>query len=198
MQLFEMSPITTTSLKTSLTVYHGLFRQNKCEAKEMEELVASALKIDPIYTDKVEWKSGSHEPGSDIIIPNIKLSIKSGTIKDETITISGNRLTKAKENFNIINSLLKSYVSDVMICFVYEKKDDTYQVIYVDSDVFIYPELASDWKNVMSKKSGNTTAWTWTPPNDMLVKITPSMSWQVWWHIPLKICRMGSLITTRK
>jgi len=187
-----------TSLKNSLTVYHGLFRQNKCEAKEMEELVASALDIDPMYTGKVDWKSGSHEPGSDIIIPNTKLSIKSGSIKNEILTISGNRLTKAKGNFNTINTLLRSYVSDVMICFVYEEKDDKYQVVYVDSSVFIYPDSAKDWVGVMSKKSGSITAWSWMPPNDMLVKITPSMSWQVWWHIPLKICRMGASITTRK
>lgn len=199
MSLFEMSEIVIKILEQKLIMYHGLFQQNKCEAKEMEELVASALDIDPVNAGFVDWKSGSHTPGSDIIIHNNnKLSIKSGTIEKNMIVISGNRLTKAKENFNIINSLLKSYISDVMICFIYNQINGCYQIFYIDSNVFMYPDSAKSWKPIVSKKSGLISSWCYIVSNGMLIKITPAMSWQVWWYVPLNISRMGPNISTRK
>jgi hypothetical protein len=197
MQLFEMSQITIKALESKLIAYHGLFKQNKCEAKEMEELVSSALDSDPIYNGSVIWKSGSHDPGSDIMINNIKLSIKSGSIKKDIITISGNRLTGAKGDFNVINSLLKSYTSDVMICFVYNKENSKYQVIYVDSNVFVYPDSVKSWIPIMGKKNGSISSYSYNSPVDMQVKIIPAMSWQAWWYIPLRVCRIGVDISTR-
>jgi len=196
--MFELSKITVKTLASSLTMYHGLFQHNKCEAKEMEELVAKAIDMDPQYTGSVNWRSGSHEPGSDIVVGSTKLSIKSGSIRKDILTVSGNRLTKARGDFNVINSLLKSYVSDVVICLVYTEIDGVYKVVYVDSSVFLYPSEAKCWLPAMSKKSGSISSYTWSPDNGLVVKVTPAMSWQVWWHIPIAICRVGPSIPTRK
>ena len=192
---FELSDIVTKTLKSKLQAYHGLFRHNKCEAKEIEELIATALDIDPEYAGAVEWKPGSHEPGSDIIIRKKTFSIKSGVIKKGVLVVSGNRLTRAKGDFNTINSLLKSYVSDYTICFVHDEETGTYQIIYIDASVFSYPNSAQSWVAKMGKKE--ISAYRWTPPSGLEVEIRPSMSWQVWWSIPTDLCRMGPLLTTK-
>ena len=195
-----MSDVTRKTLQSKLETYHGIFHHNKCEGNEIEEIFHDALDMDPKYAGKLEWTPNSHNPGTDITFlgnPPEDFSIKSGKFsskKRNVLTVSGNRLTRAEGDLNDINALLKSYTSKCMICFVCDKADGfKYQIIYVDSDKFIYPDTAKAWTAEVSKKSGKISSYVWTAPNGMKMKLTPAMSWQIWWGIPTNLCRFGPL-----
>ena len=195
--VFVITHTSEKALRQKLLAFHGLFTENKCSGSLIEEVFVRSLDMESSYGESIEWASGSHNSGPDIVINKpvrITLSVKSGTIQGNILLVSGHRMTTAKGDLNKINDILGSNVSDVVVCFVYSKANKSYQIVYVDATVFVYPNLASMWESKMSEKTGKIVRYIWTAPNGLVAEVTPSMSWQVWWKIPMTLCRNGSLI----
>lgn len=200
--LFIMSRISKDMLTHDIQTFHGLFKSNKITGGYLEELMYRSIDIDPDYNGKVIWNSGSHAPGSDIVIYNdtnkkdklISISVKSGTVTNNFIEISGNRLSQCNSDMNCINGLLKKYISDVLIACSYNSESGLYNIIYIDRSIFNYPENGSGWIPKIGLKTGKISKYEYEQ-NGIISSITPSMSWQVWWKIPLCLCRIGLSIS---
>lgn len=196
--MFNFSTQSLTILENQLNNFHKLFKHNKCSSTYIEELIYNGLNADPNYHGLVKWKCNSHNPKEDILIETSKpiyISVKSGTIYNNTVTISGHRLGKHACDLESINTILKEYTCDVLTCFLYEEYNKNYKILYIDKDVFTYPILHTDWQQNMKKKENKISDYRYLSHNNVLTKIIPDMSWQVWWYIPIELCRFERSIT---
>jgi len=125
--------------------------------------------------------------------------MKSGKLNDNFISISGHRLTKANGDFDEINRILKSNVSNLVVCCNYTLSTGKKQYIirYIDEEKFSYPITGSEWKPKYSTRKNKIEAslYEWNSPNGIRMTITPSMSWQIWWFVSLSFFRVGPIIT---
>jgi hypothetical protein len=215
MKKFEIPKASVSRLENGLKMFHHLFKDNKCAATLIEELFVKSLRMDPKLKD-LTWKCGSHAQKADMTLPSgLTISVKSATIDKDILTMSGHRLTTNNGDFNKINASLKNNIADVMVCFLHDEKEGTYQVFYIDEDVFQYPNSARAWKPINKKvnlshyiaakdstkgiaaaklkfiEDINGLRFGWNASNGMSATVTPKMSWQIWWHIPTNLCRVG-------
>jgi hypothetical protein len=198
-ELFVLSQTTEISLQHKFIAFHGILPRSHLKGDYLEDAVASSLDTDPDLHNFIDWTPGSHNPYADIILKNknnFGISVKSGTITDNILKISGHRLGKVFGDFNKINRLLVDYKSDVTLCFVYS--DFKYVVYYIDQIVFSYPDSPLQWEPIMGKKNGKVSKYIYSSPEGLLVEILPDLSWQVWWSVPIILCRKGITINIPK
>jgi hypothetical protein len=196
---FVLSQTSEISLISKLTSFHGILPRSHLTGGYLEDAVASSLDIDPQLHGFVSWKPGSHDPHADIILKNkndFGISVKSGTLDKEILKISGHRLGKVCGDFNKINKLLMEYRSNVTLCCVYN--NFKYSIYYIDKDNFLYPTSPLEWIPTMGKISGKIGKYVFKSQNNLVVEILPNLSWQVWWSIPLLLCRKGIVINVPK
>jgi hypothetical protein len=196
---FILSQTSEISLTSKLISFHGILPRSHLTGGYLEDAVASSLDTDPDLHNFVDWTPGSHNPHADIILKNknnFGISVKSGTLNKEILKISGHRLGKVGGDFNKINKLLMEYRSDVTLCCVYN--DFKYSIYYVDKDKFSYPNSSLDWEPIMGKRNGKVSKYVFRCVGDLIVEILPELSWQVWWSIPLLLCRKGIVIDIPK
>lgn len=76
-----------------LNKFHELFQGGRCQAWQLEELIAKAIRSDFSKNEKVVWKGNGHDIGCDILINDkIEIQIKSGVIANDKLVLSGHRL----------------------------------------------------------------------------------------------------------
>jgi hypothetical protein len=199
--LFTLSRMTERSLQERFQAFHGIFRKNKCTGSYVEEIAYRALTMDHELGERVAWSSGSHSAIADIRIlapsGDIGLSVKSGKpVKGhpDLIQIPGHRLSRAHGDLNLVNAILRKQVSDVVLCFLHNPLSEEYQIIYIDAPVFVYPTTSTGWHATIGHKNGRIAQYSWTSPHGLVAEIKPDLSWQIWWTIPLALCRIGSAI----
>jgi hypothetical protein len=196
---FTLSQIAETVLSQKLIAFHGILPRSHMTAEYLEDAVSSSLDIDPDLHENVVWVPRSHTSKSDIVLKNrnnFGISVKSGSMRNNMLKISGHRFSKANGDFNKINELLEMYLSDIMICFVYTNSH--YEIFYVDKSIFVYPVCAKEWTAVMGSKTGRPQKFVFVSANGLVVDIIPNLSWQVWWSIPIVLCRKGKIIQIPK
>ena len=180
------------NFEKDLETFHILFHGGRCEAWQLEELIIKAIKSDHNKSERVEWFGRGHDVNKDvqIIEKNGKINdiqIKSGKIKKSNMAVSGHRTGRFKGDLNKIKEFLNSNIYDTFLTPCHEEEDKLgkrfiYQIFYTDSSIF---KIDNGWETKISKK-GNKTFFT---QNSKGVKIflRPSMSWQIWYEIPLSI-----------
>ena len=169
------------NFENNLRQFHILFQGGRCQAWQLEELIAKAIRSDFSKSEKVVWKGNGHDIGCDIVINNdTKLQIKSGKIVKECIALSGHRLGRFKGDYQKITEFINSN-QYLIITIPYHNKSDIkgekycYQLIY----------LPCEWLKVDNYKDWNNN--NHVNKKGVIMDIRPSMSWQIWWKIPLKI-----------
>lgn len=79
--MFKLTPIMLQSFQKKLSIFHELFQGDRCQAWQLEELIAKSINEDFNCKDKAYWTGNGHDIEADIVIDNYKLSIKSGKIE---------------------------------------------------------------------------------------------------------------------
>ena len=135
------------------------------------------------------WDIGSHAPGADIWIDRFSISAKSGSIKNDFITLSSNRLTRFElheEMIQYIDGAGKNF--DFYLCCArsQNKKKVNYSVFLIKPNVFKASSLK--WEETFKKKDGLSSGWRGEGRNGICVEIIRKMSNQLWITIPLKKC----------
>ena len=169
------------NFENNLKTFHQLFQGGRCQAWQLEELLAKAIRSDFSKSEKVVWKGNGHDIGCDIIVNDTnKIQIKSGQVKNNNIVISGHRLGRFKGNFKEITDFINS--NDYLIISVpyYSTLDEhgkkhCYQLIYFPCE-WLKVDNYENWKD--NQHTNN---------NGVIMNIHPSMSWQIWWQIPMDI-----------
>ena len=181
--MYKLTDRMLQHLEKELQKFHELFQGGRCQAWQMEELIAKAIRSDFTKNEKVLWKGNGHDIGCDILINDTKeLQIKSGVIKDNNLILSGHRLGRFAANMQDITDFLNTnkYWS---IAVPYHTKDDSmgrshiYQLVYFENKILGLDDV-SKWE-LRNKNYYATNNY------GVELSIRPSMSWQIWWKIPI-------------
>lgn len=172
------------NLEKDLKKFHELFQGGRCQAWQLEELIAKAIRSDFSKSESVIWKGNGHDIGCDIVVNDKhEIQIKSGTVNKNGLVLSGHRLGRFKENFEEITKFLNQNTYLLVAVPYYEKecqlgKSHIYQIFYIDGQIL----KIDDHKKWQKNKS----QYHYTNQYGVNLSIKPSMSWQIWWNIPLE------------
>ena len=195
--MFRLTDIMLQNFEKDLHKFHELFQGGRCQAWQLEELIAKSINSDFNYKDKAFWTGNGHDIDADIIVGDYKISVKSGKIKKATkqnperLILSGHRLGRFDGKLDKITDFLNTNKYLLVAVPYYEKhckhgKQHNYQILYIDANI-LKPN-ALTWNIQYSKKSSTKiTKYILTNEYGVCLSLNPSMSWQVWWEIPLSI-----------
>lgn len=197
--MYRLTPRMVQYFKIYLNKYHDLLTGGRCSGWQLEELLTRAIRSDNSVAHHVKWKEGGHDDKADIIVTDnlghsYPLEIKSGKIRPNLgkLEISGHRLGRFKGDMYEISDYLNSKSSDI-IAVPCRRIDDKhgrryeYTIHYVDLK-YIRSISPSEWRQPTKSK--------YTQVNQYGVEFSlhPTMSWQIWWRIPLKLIESESEI----
>lgn len=186
MSVYRLTPRMLQRLERDLRKYHELFSGGRCAGWQQEELVVAAIKSDTAAQHHVFWQEAGHDDKADIRVRTNGdehfLQLKSGKVQAESLILSGHRLGRFGGVLKDITDYLNSGSAN-LLAIPYKRVDDEngrrhiYQVSYVDAEL-LTGLSADDWK-----REGKS----YEQVNEYGVEfsVRPSMSWQVWWSIPL-------------
>jgi hypothetical protein len=177
-------------IKERLELHHKLY-SGKCKAEYWEENLAYALKQSGYGSD---WNADfNHKVGVDqTTTKGIRVGNKSGNVVNNTIEISGSRLTKHQTLEDKLE-FLSIPKEDYIFCIGTENTDwsnnkKIYYFVIIDSKKLNYHQQS--WKEVYGNTKNNfgkLTGWNCNT-KDYSAKIVKSMSDQLWTKIKLDYC----------
>lgn len=178
------------NFEKDLKKFHDLFQGGRCQAWQLEELLAKAIRSDFSSSHKVLWKGNGHDIGYDILVDDKHdIQVKSGVVKKDILTLSGHRLGRFKGDIEKITDFLNSSTYN-LLAVPYKKHEDKkgvqhiYQILYTNTDILKLDNY-KDWKEIKGKKGG--VSYKATNKYGVELSLSPSMSWQIWWEIPLSV-----------
>ena len=190
-RMYRLTPRMLQHLRKDLVDYHRLFTGGRCSGWELEELIVRAVRSDTQANHHVIWKEAGHDSEADIrvrtngIIHDIQ--IKSGKIskrEPQQLIISGYRLGSYKGDFVAITKYLQSKTAD-FLSIPYEQlngehgRTHQYSVAYLDIE-HLRDIDPNGWHKAGSRYHQSNES-------GILFTINPSMSWQIWWKIPVEL-----------
>ena len=194
--MYRLTPRMLQRLERDFGKYHELFSGGRCLGWELEELLVAAIQSDTRARHNVFWQEAGHDDLADIHVRTNgevhSLQIKSGQIKgrkDKYLVLSGHRLGRFDGNLSSITRYLNDMSANV-ISVPYRQVDDDrgrqhiYRVCYVDIG-YLTGLNANDWER------RSRSSYTQTTNDGVKFSLRPSMSWQVWWRIPLDLIEMS-------
>ena len=189
--MYRLTPRMIQNFDHSLRRFHDLFSGGRCDGWQLEELLVKAIQSDMQSQHSVFWQGGSHDDKADMRVRTNgeihPLQIKSGRVqgkRDPKLVLSGHRLGRFNGNLSAIADYLNRGTANI-ISVSYEQIDDErgrlhkYTVSYVDAER-LQGVNADEWI-----KSG--ASFTQTNPSGVVLSLNPSMSWQIWWRIPVHL-----------
>ncbi len=195
--MYRLTARMEQTLRQYLEKYHDLFDGGRCSGWELEELVFKSIQADSTAGHHAAWQEGGHDDQADIRVrvngEVYPLQIKSGEIKQiksgdhisPHLVLSGHRLGRFNGNFEDMTEYLNTDRAD-FLAIPYRKVDDDtgrhhiYQIVYVDQSYLRQLDPAG-WENV------SRSSWKQINSHNVIFTLHPTMSWQVWWRIPLSL-----------
>ena len=189
--MYRLTPPMLQNFERGLRDFHDLISGGPCHVWQLEELLVKAIQSDMQSQHSVFWQGGSHDDKADMRVRTNgevhPLQIKSGRITGKRVpklVLSGHQLGRFKGDLAAITDYLNNRTANI-VCVPYERIDDErgrqhiYTVSYVDIESLqgVNPD---GWT-----KSG--ASWKQTNPSGVELSLNPSMSWQVWWRIPVRL-----------
>lgn len=189
-RMYRLTPRMLQHFRHDLEKYHQLFTGGRCSGWELEELLVRAIKSDTQAAHHVRWKEAGHDDEADIVVrtngDEHPIQVKSGKIqvKKNRLVLSGHRLGRFQEDLNQITEYLNSKSAN-FISVPHRLIEDgrgrrhAYKLTYMDAEK-LRGLAPGGWS-----KSGSA----FKQENDFGVdfSLNPSMSWQVWWSIPMDL-----------
>ena len=182
--MYQLTPRMLQRFRDDLRKYHDLFSGGRCAGWEQEELLVNAIKSDTKAQHHVMWQEAGHDDAADILIrtngTTHALQVKSGQVmkRKGQLKLSGHRLGRFRSDLAAITAYLNSRTANI-VSVPYRKVDGDggrehhYSVWYIDAK-HLAGLTRQNWKkNEQVNASG------------VRVSLRPSMSWQVWWEIPV-------------
>ena len=183
------------NLESDLRQYHALFDGDRCKGWELEELIVKAIKSDTGVNHHPLWKEAGHDDKADIVVRDNghqwPVNIKSGQIKNDQLTLSGHRLGRFKGDLQQISNYLNNSETNMMAVPYFREEDangrhHAYQVVYIGAD-HIHGIESAKWQ-----KHGKQ--YRQTNLHGVEFSLRPSMSWQIWWTIPMDLVKRSRLL----
>lgn len=186
--MYRMTGRMLQHFQRDLLRYHDLFSGGRCQGWEQEELIVRAIKSDMSAHHHVIWKEAGHDTEADIVVRTngdfYPIQIKSGKVDGGgRLVLSGYRMGKYQNDWPAITEYLKSKQAN-LLSVTYEMIDGDkgrqhiYQVSYIDAEIL--REISADAWEKVGKQYKQTNS------EGVEFSVRPSMSWQIWWAIPLE------------
>lgn len=177
------------SLRKDLGTYHDLFSGGRCLGWELEELMTRAIKSDTQAHHHVIWSEGGHDSEADLKVKvgddAFLIQVKSGQVKNGFLVLSGYRMGRFKGDMKSMTTYLNEREADI-VAVPYEAIEDkekgkvhVYKLGYVGANLL----AGLDWEKWEKPKA----SYEQVNQHGVMLSITPTMSWQVWWKIPVEI-----------
>ncbi len=193
--MYQLTPRMLQRFQSDLRKYHDLFSGGRCLGWEQEELLVNAIKSDTQVHHHVVWREKGHDDQADLRIKTNGtvhlVQVKSGEIRREaSLILSGHRLGRFNGNLKDITAYLNGMVSNIL-AVPYRKVDGErgrehiYRVCYVEIR-YLTGLTPHGWNGLVQ-----------TNEYGVVSKIHPSMSWQIWWTIPLTLIKATHSFTIR-
>ena len=196
--MYRLTPRMLQHFEQGLRKFHDLFSDGRCLGWQQEELIVGAIKADTQAQHHVFWKEGGHDDEADIRVRTNgdvhPLHVKSGKVAGGELTLSGHRLGRFNGDLPRITACLNANSANILTVH-YEKKDDAngrthaYTVSYVDAKRLTGLK-ADKWEKVGA-------SYRQTNAHGVEFTLSPSMSWQVWWRVPLSLVEKSPTISIR-
>lgn len=195
--MYRLTARMEQTLRQNLEKFHELFDGDRCSGWQLEELIFKSIQADSTAGHHATWQEGGHDDEADIRVRVngvvYPLQIKSGKIKQVKsgngrsphLVLSGHRLGRFNGDFDLMTEYLNEDRAN-FLSIPYRKVDDDkgrhhiYKVVYVEG-AYLHKLNPSQWEKV-SKSS-----WKQINSHGVIFTLHPSMSWQVWWRIPLSL-----------
>lgn len=184
--MYRLTPRMLQHFEQGLRRFHDLFSGGRCLGWQQEELIVGAIKADTQAQHHVFWKEGGHDDEADIQVRTNgdvhPLQIKSGKVSGGKLALSGHRLGRFNGDLRRITDYLNANSANILTV-PYEQIDDDngrthiYTVSYVD--VHHLTGLRAD------KWVKRGASYRQTNSYGVEFSLSPSMSWQIWWRVPL-------------
>ena len=195
--MYQLTNGMELTLQQNLKKYHELFDRGRCSRQKLEELVFKSIQSDSTAGHHATWQEGGHDDEADIRVRvngtvhplQIKSGeikqIKSGDQKSPHLVLSGHRLGRFKGYFEDMTEYLNTDRADFLAIPYHKVDDDTgrhhyYQIVYVDQS-YLRQLNPAGWENV------SRSSWKQINSHGVIFTLHPTMSWQVWWRIPLSL-----------
>lgn len=186
--MYRLTPRMEQHFRQSLARYHELFDGNRCKGWELEELIVKAIRSDTTANHLPRWQEAGHDDRADIVVRTNgavhSVQVKSGQIKakQDVLTLSEHRLGRFKGDLRAITEYLNNREADIIAVPYRQDESDEgrkhiYRVCYVPVTV-IKGVDAHGWV----KKGAQYQARN---GDGVLFSLRPSMSWQIWWTVPV-------------
>jgi len=186
------------NLRPLLKQYHDLFDGGRCSGWELEELFVKAIKSDTRANHLPKWREAGHDDKEDIlVIENGKkyhVQVKSGRItkRDPRLQLSGHRLGRFKGDLEDITEYLNNppanYIATPYRLLENDQgRSHIYRLCYLDR--FMLAGIDS------KKWVKHGAQWRNENRNGVMFSLRPSMSWQIWWEIPISYLDMTDEFT---
>ena len=194
--MYQLTPRMQQALRAYLMKYHDLFDSGRCSGWKLEELIYKSIQSDNTAGHHATSEKGRNYDQADIRVSVngeiYPLQVKSGEIKQvksgnerkSHLVLSGHRMTRFKSDFRAITEYLNEERAD-FLSIPYRKVDDDagrhhiYQIVYVEG-IYLRQLTPDQWERVGA-------SWKQINPYGVIFTVSPSMSWQVWWRIPLSL-----------
>ncbi len=195
--MYRLTARMEQTLRQNLKKYHDLFDGGRCSGWKLNELIFKSIQSDSTAGHHATWEEGGHDDQADIRVRVngvvYPLQIKSGEIKqiksgDEKLphlVLSGHRLGRFEGNFKDMTEYLNEDRAN-FLSIPYRKVDDDkgrhhiYQIVYVEGG-YLRQLNPFQWEQL------SKSTWKQINPHGVIFTLHPSMSWQVWWRIPLSL-----------
>lgn len=159
-----------SNMERNIKKFHSLFKYNKLSGIFLEEIISNSLQH-----IKHEWTCNSHKSKYDINIlrddKDFTISVKSGMLKNNILTLSSFRTTKYKTLKGKLK-FINNHHSDIILSVPYV--DDIYYM-------FVLPKSILKTDKTWTKVGNNY----YLKDNKVDMRIMHSMSDQLWYKIHL-------------
>lgn len=186
--MYRLTARMVQAFRKNLEKYHELFSGGRCSGWELEELIFKSIQSDNVAQHNAFWREGGHDDLADIqaVVGGMRynLQIKSGAIKAKKLELSGYRLGRFEGSMPAITQYLNSIDSEVISVPCKRVDDDegrrfVYQIVYVRRE-HLRGLRAEAWTQ-------KGKSWKQENAYGVQFSISPSMSWQTWWRIPVSL-----------
>ncbi len=186
--MYRMTPLMLQNLGRELRKFHDQFIGGRCAGWQMEELLVRAIQSDTSRNHHVEWREHGHDDKADIRVRangrEYPIEVKSGQVKKKTgkLTLSGHRLGRFQGDFGKITDYLNGKMAHV-ISLAHEKHEDEQGRHHIYRLYYIEPTRLRGLAEKNWDKVG--AQFKQTNSDGVEFSLRPSMSWQIWWTIPV-------------
>ena len=196
--MINLTPIMLQTLRTRFRQHHDLYPQGpRIQAGFLECLLADAMASDRNAGYGLTWRPETHDTEYDIVASgeagSVPIQVKSGKVTGGgRLRLSGHRLGRFAGDLRAMTDEINANSTDI-VSVSYDRRDEA-DGTHHDYGIRI---VASEMLNGLDADRWERNGSRYRQLNALgvIFALCPTMSWQIWWEIPLDSLRYVATIS---